>query len=125
MKFMCPEEFRDGENTVICTINKTAIKDAECSSLQPSVTFHLTVNSFRTMICHTPHLDFSVCAKEQNAGGCWCNRSDGETYDYIFSYTANHTHDVGAKLECELCALPAKYLDEQISNSCRSLNFGE
>lgn len=127
MEFMCPEEFRDGVNTVSCKVNVTAVKDADCSSLQPFVTFHLTVNSFRTLKCKIRHFDFTTCFqdKELNASDCWCNESDGEIFDYTFSYKANHTQDVGAKMECGLCTLPKKYLDLQINHNCNSLRFGE
>lgn len=126
IKFTCPEEFKEGINVISCQINVTAINNADCLSLQEYVSFDRTVNPPGAMQCLTPSFNSSACVPVYNpvANDCWCNKSDGEIFDYVFVYSASHNRDLGAQLECKLCTSPSNPLDVKTSGSCKNLTFG-
>lgn len=127
MEFTCPETFIDGVNIVTCKINMTAIKEADCSSLQSFVTFDRTVHSLTLTKCYTPSFNSSTCShiQEADANRCWCDKLDGEIFYYMFAYKANHTQDVETHLECKVCEAPNNHLNEEISDHCKNLTFGK
>lgn len=125
MKILCPEKFKDGENIIVCLINSTAVKEADCSSSQPFVTFEKTQNSSTLTKCYTPSFNSSTCSPtHEEDTNCWCNKSDGDIFNYTFVYNASRSQDVGAQLWCKVCPSPNHHLDEEISESCKNLQFG-
>lgn len=116
VEFNCPI-FRDGKNNVTCRINRTAVWNAGCASLQSFVTFEKKIT-----LCEIETYNFSVC-KPDLTHPCWCNKEDGEIYEYKFLYSANRTRDQGAQLECKMCISP-KNLEEQSDENCNRMKFG-
>ncbi|XP_025101603.1 uncharacterized protein LOC112568509 [Pomacea canaliculata] len=122
----CPDFFRNGENTVTCRINKTAIREAHCFSMYKSVTFDWTLNDRTTVACLSPDYDPDAqCTTQNDPGSCRCQESNGEILTYKFFFLANRTLDEGGQLECKLCILPENPLPINISRGCRNISFAD
>ncbi|XP_025103112.1 uncharacterized protein LOC112569518 [Pomacea canaliculata] len=124
VELKCPDLFHNGVNTVICRINKTAIREAHCFSKYKSVTFGLTINDRTTVACLSQDYDPDAqCTPQYDPGSCRCQESNGEILTYKFFFLANRTLDEGGQLECKLCILPEKPLPINISRGCRNISF--
>lgn len=126
IKLTCPDKFINGINMISCTINRTAIKEAKCWS-NLSVTFDQRRNSSeRKHLGHTPSFNVSSCGqlRKIDAGDCWCNKSDGEIFEYICAFNASDIEDKGTQLECNVCELTETPPNVQTSKGCTNLSFG-
>lgn len=123
----CPERFQNGENIVTCTINSTAVREAECLSVSESVTFDRTIDLQTTAVCMYTYDPNQKCmpSTQNSPGSCWCNSSNNDIFTYTFSYLADSKRDQGGQLECKICIFPEKNFNLNVSKSCRSMNFGK
>lgn len=101
-EYSCPK-FQIGVNLVTCKINKTAVDDAACDSLQKNVTF----DKGETVLCFAPRPSTSGCSTSHNTSSnpCWCVDSGQNIFTYTILYVATSS-DVGAILECKYCITP-------------------
>lgn len=123
----CPERFQNGENIVNCTINSTAVREAECLSVSESVTFDRTIGLQTTAVCTSTYDPNQQCnSPNQNSpGSCWCSSSNNGIFTYTFSYLADSKLDQEGQLECKICVLPEKNFILNVNKSCRSMSFGK
>lgn len=117
-EYSCPK-FQIGVNLVTCKINKTAVDDATCDSLQNYVTFE----KGETLLCTAPRPSTSGCntSHSTSSNPCWCVDSGQNIFTYTISYVATSS-DVGAILECKYCITPPNL---NAPAGCKIDSFGE
>ncbi|XP_025101800.1 uncharacterized protein LOC112568624 [Pomacea canaliculata] len=115
----CPDVFTDGINIITCTINKTAIDNAGCLSMQKSVTFDLTVDNTTNTPCLAAY-NPDNCTGKQNEEQCWCDHKNGNIFVYKFSFHFNRTIHKGGQMECKLC-ISSNHSDTTATGSCKNL----
>lgn len=127
VSFQCPATFENGENILKCTINTSAIREADCSEITPSVSFARTIHSQTTILCQHPYDPDKPCIPvvQHNPGDCWCSKSEGGIFTYMFSYLFDSIQDPGGRLECNLCILPEKPLGLYADESCSNILLGK
>lgn len=127
MTLQCPQLFHDGDNVIVCIINKTAIEEANCKLKYNDVTFEWIDNTGEIVGCRIVYNTTEKCTVDDRhkPGSCWCAESSGEIFTYMFSFLANSTRDKGRQLTCSLCGIPQNYLHISISDGCKNMTFGE
>ncbi|XP_025102479.1 uncharacterized protein LOC112569048 isoform X2 [Pomacea canaliculata] len=125
VELQCPALYQDGENIITCNINKTAMAEAQCLSLNGTVTFELSLNSEKRVACHLPFDPGMQCIPrhQHSPGSCWCEESSGDIITYKFSYMASTTHDRGRQLECSLRVCSQKSLNISVTDGCTNIKF--
>lgn len=123
VELTCPQ-FKEGQNKLICKINKTAVDNAGCLSSPKYVRLDRTVGKITSTPCRAPLPEPSNCKKQNSSlpNSCWCDDSTQDIFTYIFVYWANLSQDNGALLECKYCAITKSPLKV---NVCKNISFGK
>ncbi|XP_025102499.1 uncharacterized protein LOC112569063 isoform X2 [Pomacea canaliculata] len=123
---ICPTLI-NGDNSVICKINRTAVEVAQCESVQDYVTLEKTKPSRRNplVIGFTKSFIPSDCRSRQNPvpDGCWCNEYNREIFEYKCAFVASLIEDTSAQVECKICNSPKNAFEVKVNDNCRSMRF--
>lgn len=125
VEYICPA-FKEGVNTVVCKINKTAATDSsKCIIQQKNITFDWTLSHGITRcIAPTPS---SFACKTQNdplPNTCWCDGSDQDIFTYKFTYVVNQSRDLGALIDCKYCVPRMENTNMEAIDGCKIINVG-
>lgn len=119
----CPKSYVDGKKLFVCKINRTAIQNANCLSVEKFVKFNFNFKfSFRSaLLCQIEYDSPDICSSKSDLDMCWCEVSgDIFTYKLLLPNTTLDGSDDNnnGEMECEVCIYPMSKLNRTSSSGC-------